>query len=289
MTDRRSLVAVLAGALALCGATAACAPTQAGATVGSDVVMYGESGAFVESGVDVFTGDQIQLDLQAPMSVIELNVGSPLRPAAHFFSFAFSAPPTDLLAPGEYDEAQQQVSTQPGHAGIDIDGDGHGCNVETGRFDVKDLGLSDTGRVTRLWILYEQHCEGAAAALWGEIRYHEPLPRGPLRPVPVALRWPARAFGHRGDTVPITFTAARAVVPGRAEITGSGRRSFTVDADDCRGRALAAGRSCRVFVTFLPRLHGSSHARLSVAGAAPGASVELAGSTSSKLGKAVFA
>lgn len=67
-----------------------------------------------------------------------------------------------------------------GHPGIDVSGDGRGCNEIEGRFDVRDIAKNAAGEITRLWVLYEQHCEGDPAALFGEVMVNVPLPARPF-------------------------------------------------------------------------------------------------------------
>ena len=57
------------------------------------------------------------------------------------------------------------------HPGLDIGGQGRGCNTSTGRFVISELERDAAGTVTTLAASFEQHCEGAPAALFGELRY----------------------------------------------------------------------------------------------------------------------
>jgi hypothetical protein len=73
---------------------------------------------------------------------------------------------------GEYDGAQRTAFRSPTRPGIDVSGDGRGCNTDTGRFLVSDFGLNTDGTIARLAIDFEQHCEGATPALYGSFRYN---------------------------------------------------------------------------------------------------------------------
>ena len=42
---------------------------------------------------------------------------------------------------------------------MEISGDSYGCNADPGPFEVKDIATAGR-RGTRVWIVYEQHCEG---------------------------------------------------------------------------------------------------------------------------------
>jgi hypothetical protein len=76
------------------------------------------------------------------------------------------------LGRGEYDGAQRNSSRSPTRPGIDVSGDGRGCNSDTGRFLVSDFALALDGTIARLAIDFEQHCEGAPPALYGSLRYN---------------------------------------------------------------------------------------------------------------------
>jgi hypothetical protein len=59
------------------------------------------------------------------------------------------------------------------HAGLDVFGNGRGCNQSTGTLTITAITLNRQGNVTRLGATFEQHCEGAAAALHETIRHRE--------------------------------------------------------------------------------------------------------------------
>jgi len=87
----------------------------------------------------------------------------------------FSAPGNAALSPGTYTGATRFPFNGSG-PGLSVYGDGRGCNTDTGRFTVLQIGTSATGVVTQFWATFEQHCEGATPALRGEIRIGVDLP-----------------------------------------------------------------------------------------------------------------
>ncbi len=78
------------------------------------------------------------------------------------------------LLPGLYTNAERAPFASVGHPGIDIFGDGRGCNTITGSFRVHELEVnpSNTSQVQRFTASFEQHCEGGSAALLGTIYYN---------------------------------------------------------------------------------------------------------------------
>lgn len=78
-------------------------------------------------------------------------------------------------------------STRPG---LDVSGNGRGCNTLTGWFEVKEALYDGAGQPARLAIDFKQNCEGGAAALIGAIRYNSNLPTE--LPTVVAIAGPSQ-------------------------------------------------------------------------------------------------
>jgi hypothetical protein len=80
-----------------------------------------------------------------------------------------------------------------------VSGDGRGCNTLTGTFNVLQVQYGPNNTVTAFDATFEQHCEGAAAALKGEVRYNAS--------VPLYLSAPATLQLQTGGTARFTVTA----------------------------------------------------------------------------------
>lgn len=91
---------------------------------------------------------------------------------SHWWYLNFGPPTGQTLARGEYEGAQRFAFHSPSHPGIDVYGDGRGCNTDAGRFLVSDIAFNQDGTVARLAIDFEQHCEGAPPALYGSVRFN---------------------------------------------------------------------------------------------------------------------
>lgn len=79
------------------------------------------------------------------------------------------------LVPGFYDNAQRAPFASAGHPGIDISGNGRGCNTITGNFTVHEANFDNSvspPKVLNFTASFEQHCEGGTAALLGTIYYN---------------------------------------------------------------------------------------------------------------------
>jgi hypothetical protein len=82
-------------------------------------------------------------------------------------------PPSALkFMKGEYVAAQRFAFHSPTRPGIDVSGDGRGCNTDAGQFLLSELAFNPDGSVARFAIDFEQHCEGAPPALYGSFRYN---------------------------------------------------------------------------------------------------------------------
>ena len=174
------------------------------------------------------------------------------------YTMDFAAPPGQGLRRGVYVGAQRAPFREAGRPGIDIGGDGRGCNTITGQFEVRDIRTNRVGAVTRIWILYEQHCEGGRSALYGEVRVGEPASPDPLLVAPTTVRWPASDLGRPSTVVPVTLMAVDAPVRVTGiSIVGSNPRDFAVRSNECSGRTLAVGASCQVWMRYVPTAAGT--------------------------------
>ena len=100
--------------------------------------------------------------------------------AGGFWHLHFAAPAGQILAPGVYPGATRWPFQSPGEPGLDVSGDGRGCNTLTGSFEVLDAVFGTAGYVERFHATFEQHCEGASPALRGEVRIVNAPPPAPL-------------------------------------------------------------------------------------------------------------
>jgi hypothetical protein len=76
---------------------------------------------------------------------------------------------TQLLKPGEYPNAHR---TSNGDApGIDVNGQGRGCNQTSGKFIIWEMGIVGD-QVISLAIDFLQQCEGNGPPLYGRVRYN---------------------------------------------------------------------------------------------------------------------
>ena len=88
---------------------------------------------------------------------------------------SLSGPGGSALAPGVYENARRAPFAN-GNPGLDMSGNGRGCNTLTGRFTVYEVSYDSDGKVDKLAADFEQHCEGGPSALFGEVRINSGIP-----------------------------------------------------------------------------------------------------------------
>ena len=88
----------------------------------------------------------------------------------------FEAPEGQVLGAGMYEGATRWPFQSPTRPGLDVSGDGRGCNTSNGRFLVLEATYDVSGEVMSFAADFEQHCEGVTPALYGAIRFNSALP-----------------------------------------------------------------------------------------------------------------
>lgn len=171
---RRLAVALVAGCwLGTGAATASAAPAT------GSVTIVGQTGSYV-SGGDSYLFDSASGSLSLHGGYLNgPNVATvDVSGNGSNFTLSFAAPTGQTLQPGGYVHAARYPFETAAQAGIDVSGDGRGCNEESGSFDVRDVHVDLSGNVDRLWLVYEVGCGPGSASVFGEVRLNEP-PSGP--------------------------------------------------------------------------------------------------------------
>lgn len=83
------------------------------------------------------------------------------------FLLFFEPPQGQELQAGTYAGAESLGGRDPSRPGLDVAGDGRGCNEVTGQFVVRHIQWNASGEPAAFAVDFEQHCEGAEAALFG--------------------------------------------------------------------------------------------------------------------------
>jgi hypothetical protein len=83
---------------------------------------------------------------------------------------------TPPLVPGAYENAVRFTLQGPGQPGLNFSGDGRGCSLVSGRFDVLEVTYGTNGVVLSFAANFEQRCDLYVPALSGRIRYNSSVP-----------------------------------------------------------------------------------------------------------------
>jgi hypothetical protein len=90
-----------------------------------------------------------------------------------WWTLNFGAAGNVPLAAGAYENATR-FAFAPGN-GLDVHGDGRGCNQVTGRFVVLEIAMNPDNSVQRFAADFEQHCEDGTPGLFGAVRYNSTI------------------------------------------------------------------------------------------------------------------
>ena len=138
---------------------------------------------------------------------------------ADWWGLNFTAANGAPLVPGVYENAHRSASaTWPG---LDVYGDGRGCNQLTGRFTVLEA-VYDAGAVLRFAADYEQHCEGGPSALFGWVRFNS------------SVAPPLQAFPEGGSAP----EAGGSGIAFRVRLSGTSPAPVTIDYVTVDGSAI---------------------------------------------------
>jgi hypothetical protein len=250
----RVLLAIVATALA----TGVASATAQAANL-TDVAMYSDTGDWIGQGQQqVFTPANSTITLSGNAGDVSIAINSP------DYTLEFAAPQGQTLQAGIYDGATRAPFRSGLEPGIDINGESRGCNTDQGRFEIKDIHIGPSGVPDRLWLVYEQHCEGGITALFGEVRINEPADAGSGSFVPGLVRWPVDGPGVPETVVPVQFFSSSAGQLGNVSLGGSNPGDFAIREDDCGGQVETAGSACDVYVRFTPTAPGLRTATLNL-------------------------
>jgi Concanavalin A-like lectin/glucanases superfamily/Immunoglobulin domain/Bacterial Ig domain len=125
--------------------------------------------------------------------------------SAFGFNFTIVAPSGQNFLVGTYYNTTRYPFNGIG-PGIDISGNGRGCNMECGSFQILEIHVNTNGSIDRLWLQYTNSCECFDAAMSGEIRYNSQLAAESIPPTITTP--PITQTVVQGNTANLTVTAS---------------------------------------------------------------------------------
>jgi hypothetical protein len=163
-----ALLAATAISLAASGATSGTAQTI--------LVLNSQRGDYIGGGVfQTYKPANGTFSVQSSTG----NINASFNSSGHFWWLDFGTANGQAFAPGLYESAQRDAFRSATKPGLDVSGDGRGCDGDSGRFLVSEYVVDAGGVVKKLAIDFEQHCGGASPALYGSLRYHSSVPLTP--------------------------------------------------------------------------------------------------------------
>ena len=125
--------------------------------------------------------------------------------SAFGFNFTIVAPSGQNFLVGTYYNTTRYPFNGIG-PGIDISGNGRGCNMECGSFQILEIDVNTNGSIDRLWLKYTNSCECFMGAMTGEIRYNSMLTTE--NTPPTITTPPTAQTVVQGNTANLTVTAS---------------------------------------------------------------------------------
>ncbi len=172
------LVALVGLALALSAAVLAPLANAAPVLEGS-LSMTSDEGDYIGQG-QTWSYDSGAGDIFSVTTTAASVEGSVQGADGTWWHMRFAAPQGETLATGTYDGATRFPFQDPSDPGLDVFGDGRGCNTLTGSFTVTQIAFDDAGAVQSFDADFVQHCEGAEPALRGHVHLVAAPPPPPL-------------------------------------------------------------------------------------------------------------
>ena len=120
----------------------------AASTVNGSITMIGAQGDYISGGSQYLFDAPGANAMSGNAGTVAVNTPSPVG-AAFGYTMDFAAPTGGQLSVGAYDNAERYPFESAGHPGLDISGDGRGCNQDFGWFIIKDIHLDGGGTVER--------------------------------------------------------------------------------------------------------------------------------------------
>ena len=177
-----------------------------------------------------------------------------------WYGLRFAAPSGEDLAVGAYEGAVR--TPVAGEPGLDIDGNGAGCNTVTGRFEVLDIAFDAEGGLDRFAVDFEHHCEGGPAATYGSLRYQSSVALKALLIQPLSISFGTEAVGAQSSTRQVVIeNTGNDTLTIDASLSGTYPTDFRIVSDGCT-EPVAPDGTCQIGVAFAPTAGGGRSARL---------------------------
>jgi hypothetical protein len=210
MLWRRRVLAAALSLTAAVGSLLVAGTAHAQKVTTGSLSFSGDSGDYISQGesysYSTSKGDALAVSSSTGSTVsISVNAYN-----GDWWTLTFDAPGTQVLVPRTYTAAHRHPFNGTG-PGLDLSGEGRGCNELTGSFTITKAVFGPHGYVQTFDATFEQHCEGADPAARGKIHISNPPP-----PREAAPRHATTTSPHTATTRPhATTTSPRATPTSR--------------------------------------------------------------------------
>jgi hypothetical protein len=200
LTAGALVVAMAAWAVLLIGGAANAQPVTSGS-----LAFSGDQGDYISGGrsytYSTAANDSLNVNSNGNGITISVNGAK-----GDWWTLGLSAPSGQTLVPGVYNAATRAAFKAPTVPGLELSGNGRGCNTLTGSFAIQNVVFGPDNYVEKFDATYEQHCEGGTPALRGEVHITNapppsppPNPSPPPSPTPSPSPSPSGSFAFSGD------------------------------------------------------------------------------------------
>jgi len=143
-------------------------------------LLISQPGDWIGQGGTYVTTNETQIGISGLALTVTVS--------AFGFNMIFDAPGQNYLGVGTYSNAVR-YPFNGGSPGLDVSGNGRGCNGVCGTFEILEIGTDGSGNVNHFWATFTETCECSDPPLRGEVRYHSQL--APPEALPRTLHVPA--------------------------------------------------------------------------------------------------
>jgi hypothetical protein len=256
----RSPLRLSLAVLVVAGVIGVAAPAQAIVSI-TAFTLDSQPGDYIGQGQTVtMTSSNATISATGDTSSIDVTAFS----GSHSLE-AVLAPPTG----GALTTGTTYPTTKLGdasNAALDVGGDGRGCSTSTGTMTVNQISVDGLGQIDALAVTYEQHCESATPALFGELRYQSSTGFKADDVDHTSLDFGSQTLSTASvpHTVTITNSGSSNLVLGTAAVTGTASSDYSLPTDTCSGATIAATATCSLDVVFTPSTAGTRTASVTL-------------------------
>jgi hypothetical protein len=251
----RRLHAAIAGLIVVVAfGTLSASRALAGGSIDAFTIDGNPGSWLLETGSVVLDDSNTQFSMSGYNSGIEFSAQVP--GLSHWW-YALITPPTGgQLTTGTYQTLRSADAT---HGGLDVFGDGRGCNQASGTLTITEFTLDpSTQAVTAFAASYQQACELFMPIVSGEIRWHSTVDYVAGSTSPASLDFGNMAYGttSAAQTVTVSSLGSEPLQLGAATIGGGTPDAYEVSSDGCAGQSLTGTQTCLVSVIAHPTAGG---------------------------------